>query len=180
MRTVLYLFGLLTESDIEWMAQNGVQRWVEPREALIREGVPGSALILVLEGELAVTVQGAGEVARLGVGEVAGEMSFVDSAPPSGTVAARVRTRILALDKAALSRKLEGDVGFGYRFYRALAIFLADRLRGTNRRMSYRESGSLAGDAPLQDELDPNILDNLSQAGERFHQLLRLLAAKGF
>ena len=177
MRKVLYLFGLVTDADIEWMARAGVQRWIDPGEVLIREGVPVSALILVLEGELSVSVRGAGEVARLEVGDVVGEMSFVDSAPPSATVAALTRTRILSLDKAALTRKLEGDVGFGYRFYRALAIFLADRLRGTNRRMSDGQSG-LAGDAPLTDELDVNVLDNISHAGEGFHQLLRLLSAK--
>jgi len=178
MRKVLYLFGLVTDADIEWMARTGVQRWVDPGDLLIREGVPVSALILVLEGELTVSVKGAGEVARLEVGDVVGEMSFVDSAPPSATVAALTRTRILSLDKAALTRKLEGDVGFGYRFYRALAIFLADRLRGTNRRMSDGESGGLASAAPLEDELDVNVLDNISHAGEGFHQLLRLLNAK--
>jgi CRP-like cAMP-binding protein len=178
MRKVLYLFGLLTEADIEWMARTGVQRWVAPGDVLIREGVPVSALILVLEGELGVSVQGAGQVARLEVGEVVGEMSFVDSAPPSATVAALTRTRILALDKTALNRKLDGDVGFGYRFYRALAIFLADRLRGTNRRMSDGAPGALAGEAPLTDELDVNVLDNMSHAGDGFHQLLRLLNAK--
>jgi len=178
MRTVLYLFGLLTDADVEWLARNGVQHWAEPGEVLIREGVPLASAILVLEGELSVSVKGAGEVARLGAGEVAGEMSLVDSAPPSGTVAARSRTRILALDKGALNHKLESDVGFGYRFYRALAIFLADRLRGANRRMTYKDAGSLAGDELLADELDVNVLDNLARAGERFHQLLRLLSAQ--
>ena len=176
MRKVLYLFGLMTDADIEWMARTGVQRWVEPGELLIREGVPLPALILVLEGELGVSVRGAGEVARLEVGDVVGEMSFVDSAPPSATVGALTRTRILALDKTALTRRLEGDVGFGYRFYRALAIFLADRLRGTNRRM--RDGENLVGEAPFADELDVNVLDNISHAGDGFHQLLRLLNAK--
>jgi CRP/FNR family cyclic AMP-dependent transcriptional regulator len=179
MRKVLYIFGLLTDADVEWMAQTGVRRWVEPGEPLIHEGRPVDAVILVLEGELSVSVHGIGEVASLGVGEIVGEMSYVDAAPPSATVSAKVRTRALFIDKRTLTAKLESDVAFGFRFYRALAVFLADRLRGADRRLAYGEAQSLRGEAILEDELDLSILDNLSMAGERFNGLLKLLSAGG-
>lgn len=177
MRKVLYIFGLLTDADVEWMAKAGERRWAQPGEVLIEEDRPVAWLVLVLEGELAVSVRGVGEIARLGAGEVVGEMSFVDSAPPSATVSAKQRTLALFIDKADLTRKLQSDVGFGFRFYRALAVFLADRLRGADRR---RVDGAsrLEGGAPLKDELDLDILDNLSMAGERFHRLLKRLSAR--
>ena len=177
MKKVLYIFGLLTDADVEWMADTGERRWVEPGAVLIQEGKPVAWLVLVLEGELAVSVGGVGEIARLGAGEVVGEMSFVDTAPPSATVAARQRTLALFIDKADLSRKLESDVSFGYRFYRALAVFLADRLRGADRRLVDGRSAALEGEAIMKDELDLAILDNVSMAGERFHRLLKRLSA---
>jgi CRP/FNR family transcriptional regulator, cyclic AMP receptor protein len=176
MKKVLYIFGLLTDADVEWMADTGERRWVEPGDVLIQEGKPVAWLVLVLEGELAVSVGGA-EIARLGAGEVVGEMSFVDTAPPSATVSARQRTLGLFIDKGALARKLESDVSFGYRFYRALAVFLADRLRGADRRLVDGAAATLESDAILKDELDLAILDHVSMAGERFHRLLKRLSA---
>ena len=177
MRKVLYIFGLLTDADIEWMARAGTRRWSEPGTVLIREGHAVDSVILVLEGELVVSVGGLDVVARLGVGEVVGEMSYVDPAPPSATVSASVRTLALFIDKQALTRKLESDIGFGFRFYKALAVFLADRLRGADRRLSYGETHSLGGEAVMADELDLTLLDTLSLAGERFHRLLQQLSA---
>jgi CRP-like cAMP-binding protein len=177
MRKVLYIFGLLTDADIDWMARTGQRRWAEPGEVVIEEGRPVAWLVLVLDGELAVSVKGVGEITQLGAGEVVGEMSFVDSAPPSATVTAKQRTLALFIDKAELSRKLESDMAFGYRFYRALAMFLADRLRGADRRLVEGPTASLSGEAMMKDELDLAILDNLSIAGERFHRLLKRLAA---
>jgi CRP/FNR family transcriptional regulator, cyclic AMP receptor protein len=54
-----------------------------------------------------VTEHTAGEIAWLGVGEVVGEMSFLDAAPPSATVTALGDGLALFLDKEALARKRE-------------------------------------------------------------------------
>ena len=174
MRKVLYIFGVLSDLDVEWMTQNGVRQRIADGHVLIREGEAIDALILVLDGTLLVSAEGLGEIARLGAGELVGEMSLVDSAPPSATVSARGECLVLFLAKAVLTRKLETDMAFGCRFYRALAIVLADRLRGTTHRRAYGE-GSLDDEVPLQDELDVTILDNLSLAGDRFERMLKTL-----
>jgi hypothetical protein len=81
----------------------------------------------------------------------------------------------LFVDKKILLQKLEKDLAFGCRFYRALSMLLADRLRTTLQLPSYKEAG--LGDATtiLQDELDPGILQATSSAGERFNRMLKLL-----
>jgi CRP-like cAMP-binding protein len=180
MRKVLYIFGLLTDADVEWIARNGRRRIVQDRETVIREGRPVEAIIFLLRGEFVVSAEAAGEIARLGVGEIVGEMSFVDSAPPSATVTASGECLALFIDKEAVERKLEADMAFGCRFYRALAIFLADRLRGTVRRMGYgaSEQDRLGTAALAKDELDLAILDTVSQAGERFDRMVRTLAGE--
>jgi hypothetical protein len=60
-------------------------------------------------------------------------------------------------------QKLDSDKGFGSRFYQALAVVLADRLRDAR-----RSSGNPAvtdETAISDDELDAGILDRLSDAG---------------
>lgn len=178
MRKVLYIFGLLTDADVEWIARTGVRRRVREGEVLIQEGRPVESVIFLLQGEFLVTAQAAGEVARLGVGEIVGEMSFVDSSPPSATVTAVGECLALFLDKEIVARKLEADVAFGCRFYRALAIFLADRLRGTVRRMGYGAVQDLDMQTLAKDELDLGILDTVSMAGDRFDRMLKTLVGE--
>ncbi len=176
MRKVLYILGHFDDHDVEWLARAGVRRRIAAGQRLITEGTPIASLFVVLEGHVAVTVRGVGTVARLSAGEVVGEMSFVDSAPPSASVEALEGCVVLELSRADLSAKLAADPGFTGRFYKAMALFLADRLRNTVRRLGYGEDTSLADEGVLADELDDAILDSLSQAGDRFDRLLRTLA----
>src|SRR5271166_4805466 len=84
-------------------------------------------------GRAQASTEGYGLIARMGAGEIVGEVSLVDSAPASATITARGDSYALFLDKKILLERLEREDGFASRFYRALAIFLADRLRATRR-----------------------------------------------
>jgi CRP-like cAMP-binding protein len=168
MRKVLYILGQLSDTDVEWMAGSGERRRISPGAVLIEEGQASDALIFVLDGEVSVTVAGIGEVARLGVGEILGEMSLVDKSPPSGTVTATMPTQILAIDRAVLARQLEDDPAFAGRFYLAVAMFLSVRLRGTMRRF-----GQKGPDA--QDDLNLEMLETIHVAGARFDRMIKRL-----
>ena len=174
MRKVLYIFGLLTDADVEWMAAAGIQRRLREGDVVIREGEPTDSIIFLLEGGLTVSTRSLGEIARMGVGEVVGEISLVDSAPPSATITANGNGLALFLNKTKLLQKLETDDGFGSRFYRALAVFLADRLRDAR-----RSPGNSAMDEMVisDDELDAGILDRVTSAGERFGRMLKTLSS---
>jgi len=179
MRKALLYLGILNDSDIEWMIAAGVKQEVAPSEVLISEGKPISALFVVLDGKFSVVVGSLGnrEVARLQAGEVVGEMSFVDSRPPSATVRALERSVVLAIPRNVLTAKLAQDPLFASRFYRALAVFLSDRLRGTVAVLGYG-SGTLIDDNALySDEIEGAILDHLSLGGARFDWLQRRLRA---
>lgn len=177
MRKALYILGQLNDADVQWLARHGTRRALRDRDIIIRAGQPVDALFITIDGTLVVTLSDGQEVARLGSGEIVGEIAFVDSALPSATVTARGRASVLEVKKALLQGRLQADVGFAARFYRALAIFLADRLRATTRRLGYGAETDLASDQVLRDELDEAILEKVSEAGERFDRLLRMLAA---
>ncbi len=172
----VYVFGLLTDADVAWMAQAGVRRPVKDREILIREGVPVQSVILLLQGECVITEHAAGEIVRLGAGEIVGEISFLDASPPSATVTAVGDGLALFLDKETLARRLEEDVAFASRFYRALAIFLADRLRGTTRRIRGGDGAARPDPQPVaMGEPDSRIPGVVSIARDRFDRLLKML-----
>lgn len=176
MRKALFILGQLSDGDVEWLAQHGERRRLTNGETIVREGRALDALFITLDGRLRVTLGGGEEVAQLGAGEIVGEIAFVDSSPPSATVSAIGDAAVLALPRALIHKRLAEDAGFAARFYRALAIFLADRLRATTRKLGYGRAGDLDPEAPLEDELDMHVLDTISHAGDRFTRLLRRLA----
>ncbi|MEB3355324.1 MAG: cyclic nucleotide-binding domain-containing protein [Synechococcales bacterium] len=141
MQKVLFFLGELSDADLDWLITSGEKREVAAGTVLIREAQPVDALYILLEGTLVVSVEAMGdrELARLHSGEVVGEMSFIESRPPSATVKSLEQSLVLALPRRMLAAKLEEDVGFASRFYRALAILLSSRLRGTVKQL---------GDAP--------------------------------
>ncbi len=180
MRKVLYLLGELTDNDVEWIIRHGARQRLAPGTVLIKEGQPVGALYLLLDGALEVTgvALGGGRAVRLGCGEVVGEISFVDSRPPTATVTAADRAVVLAIPRAALTAKLGRDHEFAARFYRALAVFLANRIRATGQRVAYAKDQPLNEDVEYQDELGEDVLDNLHMAGSRFDRILQRLLAE--
>jgi len=164
MRKGLIILGDLLDTDLIWLARSGTLRPLSDGERLIAEGERIDTLYFVTEGWFDVAVRGV-QVARLGVGDVMGEMSFVEKQGASATVTAAGPARVLAVSQAALLAQFRSDEGFAARFYRALAVFLSDRLR------SMAPGG--AGD-----ELDEGILDALHVAGDRMLRLIALLEGR--
>jgi CRP/FNR family cyclic AMP-dependent transcriptional regulator len=177
MKKVLFILGELTDDDIDWMIAISTQERVPAGTVLIQEGQLIDALYIVIDGNFTVSVQVLGDkqVAHLSSGEVIGEMSFVDERPPSATVTAAVESLVLSIPREELAAKLQQDIGFASRFYRALAIFLSDRLRGTVSRLSSGREPSAEERTAQENSLAPNIRDNLALGGTRFDWLLRRL-----
>lgn len=175
MRKVLYILGQLSDDDIEWMINVGAPRHLPVGAVLIREGQPVDAIYILLEGALSITAEAlpGKEITRLGAGEIIGEISFVDSRPPSATVTATEEAKVLMVDRAQLHARLEQDARFAARFYRAVAVFLAARVRNTVSRLGYNTPQALNEEMESANEIDLALLDNLHLAGARFDRILK-------
>jgi CRP-like cAMP-binding protein len=177
MRKVLFLFGQLNDDDVEWMLRAGRKRPLREGEVLIEQNVPVADVFILLEGRLAVWLKPRRgpekDIARLNAGEIVGEMSFVDARPPSATVRAVEDSTVFGISKAVLSAKLQADSGFAARFYRALAIYLSTTVRERHRALGYGSDSDLEEMEDDADELDPNILDGIYLAGERFDRMVK-------
>jgi hypothetical protein len=85
--------------------------------------------------------------------------------------------RVLAVRRDVLQAKLAGDTRFASNFYRALAIFLADRLREAATQPGYASRAPSA--APAPEELGDNLMDTVSHGTRRFDNLLRRIRSGG-
>jgi CRP-like cAMP-binding protein len=177
MRKVLFILGQLNDSDVEWLATVGERRKIAPGTELIREGTDIDVVYIVLDGQLSVWAGGRTRIDNVASGEILGEMSLVDSSKTSASIRCDSPAVVLAIPKEKLRQRLDSDVGFAARFYKALALFLAHRMRNAIRRMGY---GAAQDDAPRNDndmdELEPEVLDNIHLAGARFERILQKLA----
>lgn len=177
MRKVLFILGQLNDSDVEWLSTVGERRKIAAGTELIREGADLDTVYLILEGQMSVWAGARIKLATVASGDILGEMSLVDSSKTSASIKCDTESVVLAIPKAKLSDRLSSDVGFAARFYKALALFLADRMRNTIRRMGYgaMEDEPARSDTDL-DELDAEVLDNVHLAGARFERILQKLA----
>jgi CRP/FNR family cyclic AMP-dependent transcriptional regulator len=171
MRKALIFLGIMDDRDLDWLVRNGTLEPVPKGGVLIHEGQQTKYLYFILDGAFSVYVKQK-EMAKLFSGELVGEMSFVDSRPPSATVTASMDSSVLSIPRDVLAEKLEDDVGFAARFYKGIAVFLSDRLRVANN-LGYGNELELNEDIEDKDELAPHLMDTLALAGMRFKELQR-------
>jgi len=175
MRKVLYLLSELDEEQLDWMIDVGTQEWLNPGQVLVQEGQRISVLYLTLTGRFEVRTRER-VVAELGAGEIIGELSFLDSRPPAATVNALEHVSVLSIPTARLSSKLKTDHVFGSKFYRALGVMLAHRLRDTTLLQAYGSvERRMDSDVEEVGEFSPELLESLSLAGARFESLMQKL-----
>src|SRR6266851_2937840 len=161
-RKVLFIFSVLTDADVEWIAAAGERAHVDAGAVLIPVGTHVDSLYFVLEGRLAIRTKAGDSIAHLESGEIIGEMSLVDPAPTTVSVEVAADATLLRIPDSVVREKLASDFAFAARFYRALCVFLADRMRNATQRMGY---GKATEDAHDKDELNEDLLDNVHLAG---------------
>jgi CRP/FNR family cyclic AMP-dependent transcriptional regulator len=160
----VHILGLLRDEDIEWIAQVGLRVNLPAGQPLVEEGRRNSFLHIILAGAFLVTSRSTGErhISVMQRGEVIGELSFLDARPPSATVRAVRASQVLAITRSEVARKLESDLGFGSRFYRALGITLAIRLRALTRGGSPEEDVDAQKPGPADEARFEAIMQRLA------------------
>jgi CRP/FNR family cyclic AMP-dependent transcriptional regulator len=129
----LALFGALSQEAVEYLAARLSIAQVPAGEWVFREGDAGSALYVILEGEMEVLKEnehgGRTLIAMLGPGDWIGEMSIVDIQPRSASVRATARSRLLAVSAADLDALYRADLKAYCMLVLNLARELSRRLR---------------------------------------------------
>ena len=179
MRRIFYILSLLTDDDVDWLLSVGERLKIAVGETIVTEGEAVGAIYIVLAGRFAVTVgERQAKLAGLSAGEIVGEISLIDSRPPTATVTATEPSIVLRMSETMVHARLRSDQAFAARLYKAIAVFLAQRLRQTTTTLGYAASQNLDEGTEAQDEIGPELLDSLSLAGARFNVILDRLQNK--
>jgi CRP-like cAMP-binding protein len=128
--TDLALFADLSAPQLEAAAHAFDEEAFGPGERILRQGFTGTGFYVVVEGELAVYIDGR-ERARLTRGEYFGEISVLLNEPPTGDVVAQTPCRCLTLGAPELKPFLHSFPTVAYRLLQAEArrVKAADRWR---------------------------------------------------
>lgn len=129
------LFAGLSHEDIREFIANCRKLEAGPGEIVIRQGLEGSEMYIIVAGLLEVvreTTLDMQVLAALEPGEVFGELAILDQQPRSATVRAVSPCILLAFDRSALIRIPLVTP----KLYRNVALILSQRLRETNALLS--------------------------------------------
>jgi CRP/FNR family transcriptional regulator, cyclic AMP receptor protein len=99
-------------------------------ETLIQHGKQIEMVFMVTDGRATVKTSFGVVIARIGPGEICGEMSFLESTSASASVIADVAMAAYGVAWRDLQSLFDIYPRLASRFYRSLAVSLSQRLRG--------------------------------------------------
>jgi CRP/FNR family cyclic AMP-dependent transcriptional regulator len=176
MRKVLFILSELWDEDVDWIASHGERCTYAPGTELIPFDSRVDSVYFVIDGSFDVLTGKGDLIVQLGSGEIIGEMSLVDPARTTAIVRAGEGAVALRLPHGVLREKLAQDAPFAARFYRALSVFMSDRIRHTTRRFGYG-GGAPDPNAPQMSEINEELVDKIHLAGARFDRMLKRMAS---
>lgn len=140
------IFEYLTEAEeLALLNKGGVSRF-GPESIIVREGDTHHALYVLKEGEVRVEKGSTGfplELARLGPGEIFGEMSFIDGVAASANIVANSVVEAYVVDRLLMKPLLKAYPSIYGRFFHSLAAILSRRLRETSALVNADDSENL-------------------------------------
>lgn len=125
------LFAKIEPAKLKLLAFTSERLIYQPDQVLCRQGDVGDAAYIIIDGEAAVriaTASGDIEVARLGRGDVVGEIAILCDVPRTATVTATERVTALKITKELFFRLINEFPQIAIEIMRELAA----RLERTN------------------------------------------------
>jgi CRP-like cAMP-binding protein len=124
----LALFSDLTHAQLDELVQRFDEEVFSEGRRILREGMTGAGLYVILDGEAAVVIHGE-ERARFGRGDVFGEVSVLLASPPTADVVALTRLRCLVIPAPDLKPFLMARPSVMFRLLQTEARRLATTLQ---------------------------------------------------
>lgn len=144
------IFGGLTVAEAADFFEVALEDSVGKGATLFREGDDGDALLVILEGEVAITRKGI-ELAKLGKHHVLGEMSLVgEGEVRSATATALTDVKALKIPSKRVQKMLKADHVAALKVVANLAAVMSKRLAAINDRLV---AASSAGGKKPREEL---------------------------
>lgn len=122
----------LTEGDWNLLRANASELRYERDAVVVREGAPARGIMVVKSGTARVEQAREGvaiTLARMGPGEVFGEMALLEDSAASASVIADDPLVVELFERAHVDALLQSDPAFSARLYRSISVHLSRRLR---------------------------------------------------
>lgn len=128
----------LTRNDWTLIESKAKRMHFNLGQEIIKEGARIDHLYVLRRGSASVELAGTTSrvvIATLVAGDVCGEMAFLGDSTATAAVVAKNEVEVDAIWADDLRQLVSTFPGFGTRFYRSLAVLLAQRLRQTSREL---------------------------------------------
>jgi CRP-like cAMP-binding protein len=119
----------LTPNDWALIADKAMRKQFKARESIVQHDRRTHGIFILLKGTASVQIASQESTREIGVGEVCGEISFLDELPATANVVANGSVEAYYLERTTLLSLFELFPHLGSRFYRSLAAILSRRLR---------------------------------------------------
>jgi CRP-like cAMP-binding protein len=128
----------LTRNDWTLIESKAKRISMKLGQEIIKEGARIEHLYVLRRGSASVELEGTTSravIATLSAGDVCGEMAFLEDRTATAAVVAKDEVEVDAIWADDLRQLVAAFPGFGMRFYRSLAVLLAQRLRQTTKEL---------------------------------------------
>ena len=143
----VYLFKDMSRDEIDPLLKAVSTVGYAKGDMVFQQDTPADALYIIKFGSVRVLQKGGKgeqvEVSVLGTGSHFGELPLVDGGKRSASVEACEKTELIRIDYKGLQEALMKNAVAAMKFYRALAHFLAGRLRVTTTDLSFAREMNL-------------------------------------
>jgi hypothetical protein len=132
------ILASLTDPQLERLAQLMELQRVKQWTVIVKQGDPGDAMYLILEGELRARLMTGGKettLSTLGPGDFFGDMSLFDQGPRSADVVANVDSTVLKITASSFENLAKEAPDLAAPFLMSTAKTLAARIRADNKRL---------------------------------------------
>lgn len=144
------IFSAMSDAERATLSQALQERLFGPGEVIVRQGDAGRSMFIVQSGEVAVTLEGGREVARISDGGVFGEMSLLTGEPRTATVSAVGDAVLLEIDVDAFRRVVLANPAV----VEAISLIVVTRRAGLDRARALAEEEQAALRVQSQSLLD--------------------------
>lgn len=194
-KEVLSVFGELRDSDVDWLTAFGEAQAIAADKVLLQAARPVDALYILLDGQMSISAPQQGTFnplylcfsglesstreqpayATISKGGMPGIISFLDFRPLPVTIRAVRESLVFAVPRQTLVTKLQVDDSFASRFYRVIAIEILEPLQTVSARLVQPEAIAPFSEPMLDEELDLEDLQQMSEGAKKFNWMLSQL-----
>lgn len=131
------LFDGMTDAELDVISKRVFEKPYKKGSTLFVEGMPGEVLYIVVEGGVDIikkTKEGDSVIAAIKPGEIAGEMSLIDSAPRTASGKTNSDSKLVVITKKSFNEILDSDPRIAAKILMELLKIINKRLRITDKK----------------------------------------------